>query len=88
MTFSIYKDALEDFVLLSENEILKGIKLAAIYTHNIAEGAGTSTIIADLKLKEKLRESFFSNECSKWNNRYPKKGGISLDIFIGEDRCH
>lgn len=52
--FEIYKDNLEDFVLLSEAEIYEGIALAGFYTQNFVEGAGASTIMAALKLKDKL----------------------------------
>ena len=53
--FEIYKDKLEDFILLSENEIYQGIALAGYYTQNLVEGAGSSTIMAAIKLKEKLK---------------------------------
>ncbi|MCG7587371.1 threonine/serine dehydratase [Photobacterium sp. OFAV2-7] len=54
-TFNIYKEALSDFILLTENEIYNGIALAAHYTRNIVEGAGGSTIMAAIKVKDKLR---------------------------------
>lgn len=53
--FEIYKNNLTDFVLLSEDEIYEGISLAGYYTHNLVEGAGASTIIAAIKLKERLK---------------------------------
>ena len=53
--FNIYKDALADFVLLSEHEIYEGIALAAHYTRNYLEGAGASTIAAAWKLRDRLR---------------------------------
>jgi len=53
--FEIYKDNLEDFLLLSEDEISQGIALAGYYTQNLVEGAGASTIMAAIKLKEKLK---------------------------------
>ena len=52
--FGIYQDHLEDFVLLSEAEIYEGIALAGYYTQNLVEGAGGSTIMAAIKLKEQL----------------------------------
>lgn len=55
MPFEIYKDQLEDFVLLSESEIYEGIALAAYYTQNFVEGAGASTLMAAMKLKEQLK---------------------------------
>lgn len=54
--FEIYKDNLEDFVLLSEEEIYQGIAMAGYYTQNLVEGAGGSTIAAAIKLKEKLKD--------------------------------
>jgi threonine dehydratase len=52
--FEIYKDNLKDFVVLSEEEIYEGIALAGYYTHNFLEGAGASTIMAAIKLKNLL----------------------------------
>ncbi|WP_314067357.1 pyridoxal-phosphate dependent enzyme [uncultured Vagococcus sp.] len=54
LPLSIYQDHLTDFVLLSEKEILEGIGLAYKYTKNVAEGAGSASIMACLKLKEQL----------------------------------
>jgi len=53
-TFNIYKNTLTDFILLDEEEILRGMSLAAHYTHNMVEGAGSSTLMAAWKLKERL----------------------------------
>ncbi len=52
--FTIYKDALEDFILLSEEEIYAGIALAAHYTKSYLEGAGGATIMAALRLQKEL----------------------------------
>jgi threonine dehydratase len=52
--FGIYKDGLDDFLLLTEDEIYDSIGLAFFYTHNLAEGPGATTIMAAYKLKEKL----------------------------------
>jgi threonine dehydratase len=52
--FEIYKAGLDDFVLITEDEIYDAIGLAFYYTHNLAEGAGASTIIAAYKLRERL----------------------------------
>lgn len=53
-TFDLYRDKLDDFILLSEEEIVQGIALAAFHTKNIVEGAGSSTIMAAAKLREEL----------------------------------
>ncbi|MBT2971431.1 MAG: pyridoxal-phosphate dependent enzyme [Candidatus Thiodiazotropha sp. (ex Ctena orbiculata)] len=55
LPFNIYKDNLEEFVLLSEEEIYQGIALAGYYTHNLLEGAGASTVMAAIKLKHLLK---------------------------------
>lgn len=56
LPFGIYKENLTDFIVLTEREIYDGIALAGFYTHNMVEGAGGSTLIAALKLKEKLKD--------------------------------
>ncbi len=53
--FAIYKDGLDDFVLLGEDEIYDGIGAAYFYTHNLAEGAGAATIAAAYKLRDRLK---------------------------------
>lgn len=55
LPFEIYKDGLDDFVLITEDEIYDAIGLAFYYTHNLAEGAGASSIIAAYKVREKLK---------------------------------
>ncbi len=56
MPFNLYKNGLTDFVTLSEAEIYQGIALAGFYTQNLVEGAGGSSIMAALQLKEKIRK--------------------------------
>jgi len=46
---------LDDFVLVSEQEIRRAILLYLQYTHSLAEGAGAAPLAAALKLKERLR---------------------------------
>jgi threonine dehydratase len=53
--FEIYKNALSDFVLLTEDEIYDAMGLACYYTHNFTEGAGAATIMAAIKLRDMLR---------------------------------
>ncbi|MEN8199846.1 MAG: pyridoxal-phosphate dependent enzyme, partial [Thermodesulfobacteriota bacterium] len=55
LPFAIYGDDLADFVTLSEEEIYEGIALAAYYTQNLVEGAGGSTLMAALKLRDRLK---------------------------------
>ncbi len=52
--FSIYKNALTDFIVLSEEEIYEGMALAGYYTHNMVEGAGGMPLMAAMKLGKRL----------------------------------
>ena len=54
LPFSIYKPHLDDFVLLSEQELADGVRLAMGATHNLAEGAGAAAIAAASKLRSRL----------------------------------
>lgn len=54
VTFSIYRELLDDFVLLSEEELYEGIALAAHHTRNLAEGSGGSCLRAAFKIKDRL----------------------------------
>ena len=53
--FKIFRSGLDNFVLLTEEEIYESIALTLYYTHNIAEGAGASPIMAAIKLKDHLK---------------------------------
>ncbi|MFH1152836.1 MAG: threonine/serine dehydratase [Pseudomonadota bacterium] len=52
--FSLYRDGLADFVLLTEEELYQGIALAAHHTRNLTEGAGSSCLRAAIKIRERL----------------------------------
>ncbi len=54
-TFKIYCDGLNDFLLLSEQEIYQSMGMAFYYTQNLVEGAGGSTLMAALKLKDRIK---------------------------------
>jgi threonine dehydratase len=51
---AILRRHLDDFVLVSEEEIKRAILLMLEHTHNLAEGAGAAALAAALKLKERL----------------------------------
>ena len=53
-TFKIYCDGLNDFILLSEEEIYQSMGMAFYYTQNLVEGAGGSTLMGALKLKDRI----------------------------------
>lgn len=53
--FNIYKNGLDDFILLTEEEIYQSIGMAFFYTNNLVEGAGGSCLMAAFKNKERLK---------------------------------
>jgi threonine dehydratase len=54
LPFGIYKQYLDDFVLLSEDELTGGVRMALETTHNLAEGAGAASLAAAYKLRHAL----------------------------------
>lgn len=65
--FSLYKDALNDFILLSEEELYQGIALTAHHTRNLAEGAGGSCLRAAIKIRERLKNKKVALQMSGGN---------------------
>jgi threonine dehydratase len=55
LTFGLLKQHLDDFVLLSEEELAAGVRLALRTTHNMAEGAGAASLAAAVRLRDQLR---------------------------------
>jgi threonine dehydratase len=53
-TFSFLQRELDEIVVLSEEELAEGVRLALRGTHNLAEGAGASAIAAATKSKASL----------------------------------
>jgi threonine dehydratase len=53
--YMILKDRINDVVLLSEEELLDGVRLSLRYTQNLAEVAGASALAAAFKIKEQLQ---------------------------------
>ncbi len=54
LPYVIMKDHVKDVVLLGEDEVLEGIRVALTATHNLAEGAGAASIAAALKIRDRL----------------------------------
>src|SRR5437773_1013284 len=54
LPFAILRRELDDVVTLSEDELAEGVRLALRATHNLAEGAGGSTLAAAVKLRDRL----------------------------------
>lgn len=55
LPFEIYKDGLDDFLLLTEEEIYDAIALAFYHTRNLSEGAGAAAIMAAYKIRDQLK---------------------------------
>ena len=54
LTFGLLKQHLDDFILLTEDELAEGVRVALRTTHNLAEGAGAAAIAAAIKQKDDL----------------------------------
>ena len=54
LPFGILKKELDDLVTLSEDELAEGVRIALRTTHNLAEGAGAASLIAAMKLRDRL----------------------------------
>ena len=48
-------DYLDDFVLVSDQELFSAIKTLFEYTHNVAEGAGAASLAAAVKMTNALK---------------------------------
>ncbi|MCP3866655.1 MAG: pyridoxal-phosphate dependent enzyme [Gammaproteobacteria bacterium] len=84
MPFGIYSRGLNDFVLLTEDEIYQSIGMAFHYTHNLAEGAGAATLMAAVKLKDHLRGKKVVLQMSGCNAAPEEfKRAVSEPVFSG-----
>jgi threonine dehydratase len=54
LPFGILKRLLDDVVTLTEEELAEGVRLALRATHNLAEGAGSASLAAAMKLRDQL----------------------------------
>jgi threonine dehydratase len=52
--FIILKDRIQDVILLDEEELLGGVRIALSYTQNLAEVAGAATLAAAFKIRDRL----------------------------------
>ena len=55
LTASMLRDLVDDFVLVSEEEIRDAIRLYVEKTHTIAEGAGAAPLAAACKIRDRLK---------------------------------
>jgi threonine dehydratase len=54
LTFGILQKHLDDFILLTEEELAEGVRLALRTTHNLAEAAGAASLSAALRMRDRL----------------------------------
>ncbi|HLZ19655.1 MAG TPA: threonine/serine dehydratase [Smithellaceae bacterium] len=54
LPYVILKDTINDVILLTEDEIREGIRMALTITHNLAEAAGAVSLMAAAKIKDRL----------------------------------
>jgi threonine dehydratase len=80
--FGIYKESLDDFVLLSEDEIYDSIGLALYYTHNLAEGAGAASIMAACKLRDRIKGKNLVLQMSGCNASDEIEVAINRECFL------
>jgi threonine dehydratase len=55
LPLSVLRSHVDDFVLVSEEEMRYAIKLYLEYCHTVAEGAGAASLAAAIKLKDQLK---------------------------------
>ncbi|HXG39007.1 MAG TPA: threonine/serine dehydratase [Bacteroidota bacterium] len=55
MTVEIMKRNLSDFVLVSDDDIRRAMKLILEHTHNLVEGSGAAPLAGALKIKDRLK---------------------------------
>lgn len=55
MTVEIMKRNLSDFVLVSDDDIRRAMRLTLEHTHNLVEGAGAASLAGALKIKDRLK---------------------------------
>ncbi len=55
LPLGILREHLDDFILVSEEEMREAIKFYVEHCHTIAEGAGAATLAGAIKLKDKLK---------------------------------
>lgn len=54
LTFGILKKYLDDFVLLTEDELAEAVRIALRTTHNLAEAAGAASLAAAIRMRDQL----------------------------------
>jgi len=79
LPYTILKDTINDVVLLTEDEILEGIRMALTTTHNLACGAGAASLMAAYKIRDRL--------AGKKVVMIMSGGNLNMDILKTALRC-
>ena len=88
LTQEILRDDLDDFVLVSDEEIKKAILLLIEKTHNLVEAAGAAPLAALIKIAGKT-EGKESRNRDERGKHYPRSTeGNSLSYFAAERAPH
>ena len=86
LTFGILQRGLDDFVLLSEDELAEGVRLALRSTHNLAEGAGGAAIAAAMKCQRPASPGSAWSCVMSGGNLDPARLAANPDIATGPRR--
>jgi threonine dehydratase len=76
MTMKILWELLDDFVLVSDEEINEAIRLLAQQTRQVAEGAGAASLAAAIKLRDQLQNKKVAGILSGGNIPLDRLGNI------------
>jgi threonine dehydratase len=63
----ILRDLLDDFILVSEQELRHAMLVTIETTRNLAEGAGAAALAGALKVKDQLKDKKVAVVCSGGN---------------------
>lgn len=55
LPLEIMRDHVDDFILVSDEEIRKAVRLYVEKAHTIAEGAGAASLAAGIKIRDQLQ---------------------------------
>ncbi len=79
----IMREHMDDFILVSEQDIMRAIVWMIQYAHTLAEGAGAAPLAAAYKIREHLKDKKVGLICSGGNLSIEKLRK-ALDFVVGE----
>ncbi len=54
VAYLIIKDGISDVVTVTEEEIIEGVRMSLMHTHNLAEGAGAAGLSCAMKIRDRI----------------------------------